>query len=160
MVTLDLIQTVAFAGAILFVGYGIRRLLPFLGRYNIPAPVIGGLLVAAAVWITRSRGIELFTFDTTLQSPLMIAFFTSVGFGASLSLLRVGGPQVLLMFVFATVFAIVQNIIGIAIAIPFGLDPLFGDRKSTRLNSSHSQISYAVFCLKKKKNYNEPMTTT
>src|SRR2546427_13279394 len=26
-----------------------------------------------------------------------------------------------------------------------------GDRKSTRLNSSHSQISYAVFCLKKKK---------
>src|SRR5256886_7852868 len=28
----------------------------------------------------------------------------------------------------------------------------YGDRKSTRLNSSHSQISYAVFCLKKKKN--------
>src|SRR2546430_7649160 len=28
----------------------------------------------------------------------------------------------------------------------------FGDRKSTRLNSSHSQISYAVFCLKKKNN--------
>src|SRR5688572_31132433 len=32
----------------------------------------------------------------------------------------------------------------------FGYDPLFViDRKSTRLNSSHSQISYAVFCLKK-----------
>src|SRR2546427_4396690 len=29
--------------------------------------------------------------------------------------------------------------------------PVSGDRKSTRLNSSHSQISYAVFCLKKKK---------
>src|SRR2546430_12532263 len=29
------------------------------------------------------------------------------------------------------------------------------DRKSTRLNSSHSQISYAVFCLKKKKNSNK-----
>src|SRR2546430_4876606 len=29
--------------------------------------------------------------------------------------------------------------------------PVFPDRKSTRLNSSHSQISYAVFCLKKKK---------
>src|SRR5438445_13660475 len=28
----------------------------------------------------------------------------------------------------------------------------FGDRKSTRLNSSHANISYAVFCLKKKKN--------
>src|SRR2546430_6382865 len=31
-----------------------------------------------------------------------------------------------------------------------------GDRKSTRLNSSHSQISYAVFCLKKKKQQAEP----
>src|SRR2546430_6796876 len=31
-----------------------------------------------------------------------------------------------------------------------------GDRKSTRLNSSHSQISYAVFCLKKKKSAETP----
>src|SRR5947209_13058031 len=33
----------------------------------------------------------------------------------------------------------------------FGLDAASGDRKSTRLNSSHANISYAVFCLKKKK---------
>src|SRR3712207_8813702 len=32
-------------------------------------------------------------------------------------------------------------------------DSLGGDRKSTRLNSSHANISYAVFCLKKKKQY-------
>src|SRR5256886_10566073 len=32
-----------------------------------------------------------------------------------------------------------------------GFEPATFDRKSTRLNSSHSQISYAVFCLKKKK---------
>src|SRR2546430_6274870 len=32
------------------------------------------------------------------------------------------------------------------------------DRKSTRLNSSHSQISYAVFCLKKKKNMTRSLT--
>src|SRR3989475_5551904 len=38
-------------------------------------------------------------------------------------------------------------------------DALFGgDRKSTRLNSSHSQISYAVFCLKKKKKLNQKRT--
>src|SRR2546430_13467028 len=34
------------------------------------------------------------------------------------------------------------------------------DRKSTRLNSSHSQISYAVFCLKKKKNITARKYTT
>src|SRR3712207_8426548 len=32
------------------------------------------------------------------------------------------------------------------------------DRKSTRLNSSHANISYAVFCLKKKKKNNQPIT--
>src|SRR2546430_12160853 len=32
------------------------------------------------------------------------------------------------------------------------------DRKSTRLNSSHSQISYAVFCLKKKKKQHDHLT--
>src|SRR3712207_8082104 len=32
-----------------------------------------------------------------------------------------------------------------------------GDRKSTRLNSSHANISYAVFCLKKKKNTNHEL---
>src|SRR5690349_25019731 len=36
---------------------------------------------------------------------------------------------------------------GLKVLIPF----LFSDRKSTRLNSSHVEISYAVFCLKKKK---------
>src|SRR2546429_6793575 len=35
--------------------------------------------------------------------------------------------------------------------------PGTGDRKSTRLNSSHGYISYAVFCLKKKKNESRPM---
>src|SRR5438309_4097159 len=35
-------------------------------------------------------------------------------------------------------------------AVPGEIEPIGGDRKSTRLNSSHSSISYAVFCLKKK----------
>src|SRR3712207_8478773 len=47
--------------------------------------------------------------------------------------------------------------------LPLGkeeVDPETGeDRKSTRLNSSHANISYAVFCLKKKKNYKNHCTT-
>src|SRR2546421_6130180 len=39
--------------------------------------------------------------------------------------------------------------------VPPDLDTHSRDRKSTRLNSSHDQISYAVFCLKKKKKQNE-----
>src|SRR3712207_8126471 len=44
-----------------------------------------------------------------------------------------------------------------ALFAPLGVgeppDPALLDRKSTRLNSSHANISYAVFCLKKKKTY-------
>ena len=112
MLSLDLIQTLAFAGLVLFAGYGIRRAVPVLARYNIPAPVIGGLLVASALSFAASRGVTLITFDTTLQSPLMIAFFTSVGFGASVALLRVGGPLVLIFFGISTLAAIVQNVVG------------------------------------------------
>src|SRR5258708_12684580 len=46
---------------------------------------------------------------------------------------------------------------------PRPLSPALGDRKSTRLNSSHQIISYAVFCLKKKKengvNHTPPTTS-
>jgi ESS family glutamate:Na+ symporter len=126
MFDLDFIDTVAFGGVILFAGYGVRRLLPWLARYNVPAPVVGGLLVAVAVLIARSRGVEIAAFDTRLQLPMMIAFFTTVGFGASLSLLTVGGPQVMIFFLLSTVLAVLQNVIGIALALPLGMHPLFG----------------------------------
>jgi ESS family glutamate:Na+ symporter len=126
MLELDFVQTLAFAGVALLVGEGLRRLVPVLARYNLPAPVLGGLLVAVAVLLARGQGVTLVQFDTTLQSPLMIAFFTTIGFGASLSLLRIGGPQVLRFFLLATVFAVVQNVVGILIAMGFGLHPLFG----------------------------------
>jgi ESS family glutamate:Na+ symporter len=126
MLELDFVQTLAFAGVALLLGEGLRRLVPVLARYNLPAPVLGGLLVAVAVLVARGQGATLVQFDTTLQSPLMIAFFTTIGFGASLSLLKVGGPQVLRFFLLASVFAVVQNVVGILIAMGFGLHPLFG----------------------------------
>src|SRR5688572_12819052 len=43
-------------------------------------------------------------------------------------------------------------------SIPHLFDGREGDRKSTRLNSSHSQISYAVFCLKKKNDISETLS--
>jgi len=126
MVQLDFVNTVAFGGVVLFAGHGVRRLLPWLARYNVPAPVIGGLLVACALLLARTRGVEPVAFDTRLQAPLMIAFFTTVGFGASLSLLRVGGPQVMTFLVLSTVLAALQNVLGIVLAAPLGMHPLFG----------------------------------
>ena len=123
---LDLLQTVAFAGVILFAGYGIRKLIPPLQRVNIPAPVCGGLPVAGILAVLYSSGIQPFKFDTTLQVPLQNTFFASIGFAASIALLRRGGPLVFVFFIIATIVAALQNVVGGAVAWALGQNPLMG----------------------------------
>ncbi len=124
--SLDLVQTVALAGVVLFAGYFIRRVIPPLATYNIPAPVVGGLLVSILLTVNRLYFGYPLALDTTLQSPLMIAFFTSIGFAASLALLRVGGPAVLIFFALATAVVLLQNAVGAGVAIALGQPPLMG----------------------------------
>ena len=56
----------------------------------------------------------------------MIAFFTTIGFGASVALLRVGGPAVIIFFLFSTAMAVAQNLIGAGVALALGQNPLMG----------------------------------
>lgn len=124
--SLDLIQTLALAAVVLLFGYAIRKRVGVIDRYNIPAPVVGGFLFAGLALALRSTGTAAFTFDTTLQSPLMIAFFTTIGLGANLRLLKVGGPQVLLFWALASVLAVLQSGVGIVLAKGMGVDPFLG----------------------------------
>ncbi len=124
--TLDLIQTVAFAGVALFLGYFLKRQLPVLARYNIPAPVVGGLPLAALFALVNRGTPPLVAFDTALQVPLQNAFFASVGFGASLRVLARGGPLVLVMMLVASVAAALQNAVGGGVAWLLGEHPLMG----------------------------------
>jgi ESS family glutamate:Na+ symporter len=126
VLTLDMMQTVALAAVVLFVGYGVRRRVGVLDRFNVPAPVVGGFLFAAAALALRQTGVLTFQFDVALQTPFMVAFFTTIGLGASLGLLRVGGPQVLLFWGLASLLAAVQNGVGIALAGLLGVNPLLG----------------------------------
>lgn len=123
---LDMIQTLALAAVVLFLGYGVRKRIGVLDRFNIPAPVIGGFLFAALSLILRQAGVLGFEFDTTLQAPLMIAFFTTIGLGASLKLLRVGGPQVVIFWVVASVVAACQNLLGVGLATAMDVHPFLG----------------------------------
>lgn len=123
---LGLIETTALASLLLLLGYRARAAIPVLYRLNIPAPVIGGLTMSIIVLVHRALAPEPLQFDTTLQRPLMIAFFTSIGFAASYRLLRVGGPQVVMFLLACSVGAILQNILGAGVAIMFDLPPLFG----------------------------------
>ncbi|HEY9541333.1 MAG TPA: sodium/glutamate symporter [Luteimonas sp.] len=126
MIELNAVQTVAFGGLALFLGYALCRFIPLLGRYNLPPPVIGGLVIALLVLWAHGRDTVLFQFDTALQGPLMVAFFTSMGVNASVALLKISGKQVMVFLALASGFAVVQNLVGIGVATSFGLDPMFG----------------------------------
>ncbi|SMG28822.1 sodium/glutamate symporter [Dethiosulfovibrio salsuginis] len=120
----DLIGTVAVASLVLWCGLFIRDKITPLKEYNIPAPVIGGILFALLRWTLLGK--VDFEFEMILQSPLMIAFFTTVGLGASLKLLKKGGPQVLLFLGLASILVTLQNVVAAGVAKLTGLHPLLG----------------------------------
>jgi ESS family glutamate:Na+ symporter len=123
---LDMIQTLAMAAVVLFIGYEVRRRVGVLDKYNIPAPVVGGFLFAGVALVLRLNGVLGFEFEATLQTPLMIAFFTTIGLGASLGLLKVGGPQVLLFWALASVLAAIQCGVGVSLARVLDVHPFLG----------------------------------
>lgn len=112
---LDLPLTLAAASAVLLLGQFLQRRIGPLGRTSIPAPVIGGLLFAlAALWMPVSV-------DTTLRAPLQTIFFTTIGLGASVDLIRRGGRPLVVLWVVATLAAVVQNVAGIGLAALLGV---------------------------------------
>ena len=111
----------AMACVLLLLGYRVKRKVPFLEKYCIPAPVIGGFLFMFVTFIGHNTGTFAFKFDSAFQSPFMLAFFTTVGLGASFELLKKGGLLLILYWLCAGVISIVQNAIGIAVGDAAGL---------------------------------------
>jgi ESS family glutamate:Na+ symporter len=122
----DLVMTLALAALFLFVGGFVQRRVGFLRRASIPAAAIGGLLFAVLVMFLRARGTLGIALDTSLRAPLQIAFFTTIGFGATLTLLGVGGWRMILFFVIASLAGVMQNAAGIALALALGAPAALG----------------------------------
>ena len=125
-ITLDLFQTVALAVVVLALGNLLRKKLTVLQKYCIPAPVIGGLIFAILALILYVSGIVEFEMDGTMKNVFMTLFFTSVGFTASLPLLKKGGIGTIIFVGVSIVLVIGQDVMGMAIAKMFGLDPTIG----------------------------------
>jgi len=123
---LNMIQTVALALVVYFLGSFIKHRVPVFMRFSIPAPVIGGLIFAGISTFLRSQGILGFELDSTMQTALMIMFFCSIGMGASITLIKKGGMPLVVFFLLAVVLAVLQNVVGIALAEATGINPLFG----------------------------------
>ncbi|KRG08181.1 sodium/glutamate symporter [Staphylococcus sp. NAM3COL9] len=127
MLELDAITTLALASVLYLFGIFIVNHVSILRRLCIPAPVIGGLLFSILVAILQSTNILTIKLDSDfIQNFFMLAFFTTIGLGASLKLLRLGGKVLILYFIFCGVLAVFQNIIGVSIAKVLNIPPLLG----------------------------------
>lgn len=127
MIELDAITTLCLACVLYLIGQSIINHVSILRRICIPAPVIGGLLFSILVAILDSLHIVKIKLDASfIQDFFMLAFFTTIGLGASLKLFKIGGKVMLLYFMFCGIMAICQNIIGVSLAKVLNIQPLLG----------------------------------
>ena len=91
-----------------------------------PGAVVGGILFAIINCILYTQGIWKYEQDTIMQNICMMLFFTSVGYTASISLIKRGGVMVFKMAIVTTILIVFQNIIGSGLAMAFNLSPLLG----------------------------------
>ena len=121
---LDMIQAIGLAVILLIIGRFLRKKIGFFEKYCIPAPVIGGFLFAIIAFILKQTNVLEIKFDTTLQQFFMVMFFTSVGFNASLQVLKKGGKKVFTFLLAAIGLVILQNLLAVRLAPFVGLHPL------------------------------------
>ncbi len=125
-IEVGIIETLLVALVILFVGYFCNSKIAFLRNNNIPEPVVGGIVFSILAGIAHFAFDFHLQFDMSFKNPLMTLFFTTVGLGASFSLLIKGGPKVVLFLGVATLYLLVQNAVGVSVAMASGLEPLMG----------------------------------
>ena len=123
-IQMDMIQSLALAVIMLLIGKQLRSKVKFFEKYCIPSPVIGGIIFSVIALILRQSGTLMFEFDDTLQKFFMTMFFTTIGFNASLRVLKKGGPKVLLFLGIATLLAVLQNAVSVGLSGLVGLEPL------------------------------------
>ncbi|CAM3173543.1 sodium/glutamate symporter [Moritella viscosa] len=119
------LESFLIAFLVLFLGHIINKKIPALQRFNIPEPIVGGLLVAIIITLLHFQNITL-EFSLPLQSTLMLMFFSTVGLAASYTQLLKGGSKVFLFLAVASLYIIIQNGIGVGLATMLGLEPILG----------------------------------
>ena len=123
---MDMIQTISLSVILLIIGMRLRTKIKFFEKYCIPSPVIGGFLFSIIAFRLRQTNMRTIKFETTLQTFFMVMFFTSVGFNASLKVLKKGGKKVLIFLFLAIGLCFAQNVVAIFLSQLIGINPLLG----------------------------------
>ena len=122
----DMVGTIAMGLISLFVGKKLKEKLVFLDRFGVPAAVIGGILFALVHLIMRVCHVGSISYDTTLQTPFMVVFFTTIGLGSSIAGLKKGGKLLVVFWILSGIMTFMQTVIGVSLAKVTGINPLLG----------------------------------
>jgi ESS family glutamate:Na+ symporter len=124
--SLDLLQTLALATALFFVGHFLVARSEFLQRYSIPVPVVGGVLFALSAAVAALVAHVQIDVDPSPKDPLLLAFFATLGLGADVRSLAKGGMKLVLLLLLFVSIMVMQNAIGLGMARLLDLHPLVG----------------------------------
>ena len=125
-IELNLYQTLAAAVAVFFLGSFLKDRVSIFRKYCIPAPVIGGTIFSIVNCILYTQGIWNYSQDTVMQNWCMMLFFTSIGYMASIRLIKKGGLLVGKMAFLVFLLIVIQDLVGVTFANAFSLNPLMG----------------------------------
>ena len=126
VIAVDKVQAVALAVCTYYFGVWLKGKVGVLSRYSIPSPVVGGMSFAIVVSFLEYFNIVKVQIDSTLQTVLMLGFFTTIGLMASLRVVKDGGRLLLGFLLAVTVLVFLQNGMGMAIAEAMGFDKHYG----------------------------------
>lgn len=111
---------------VLFLGMYLNRRFRLLSDNYIPPAVTGGLLfslLTTGIYVQFDVALD---FDMRLRDLLLLVFFSTVGLSARMRTLAVGGRSMLVLALAAGVFLILQNSIGVGIALLTDAHPAYG----------------------------------
>ncbi|MFW1958072.1 sodium/glutamate symporter [Acinetobacter guillouiae] len=118
--------TLMLAVLVLYTGRILNKYIPFLTKYNIPEPVAGGLVGAIIFYIIHQFMGYTISINKPMQDTFMLMFFASIGLSANFVKLKEGGKPLVIFLIAISIFVLVQNGVGMAVAKMVGLDPLMG----------------------------------
>jgi ESS family glutamate:Na+ symporter len=109
-----------------FIGVLTTQRVKFLRNFSIPEPVSGGFIAGAVISLVYLVFNLEIGFDLTTRDRLLVIFFAAVGINTRLSDLVAGGRTMLVLCAVAAVFVTIQNIVGTAGALAFGMPSAAG----------------------------------
>lgn len=125
-IELNMFYTATIAVLVLLLGSFVKNRIYLLEKFCIPVPVVGGIiftLITLLGYVTKTFMIE---FDFVLSDFFMLVFYTSIGFTASIPLLKKAGKAAIVFLILSSLMVILQNAWGIIGSLIIGVDPLVG----------------------------------